>query len=85
MTDAPKSRILSELDLEPDIRQTLIRLPYRIGYWLSQSDSTGGDESDEIELQAMESLILAYGEDVCKSEFTQSVMEKTIAEYGLLN
>ena len=83
MTAIQQKTQLHELALENNLEQTLIRLPYRIGYWVSQSDQTGGNQSDDVEQQALEGVILSYGEDVCKSEFTQSVMEKTIAGYDL--
>ncbi len=72
---------LNDLSFDDEFKTKLIRLPYRIGFWLSQSDQTGGDASDELEQQALESVILSYGEDVCKSEFTQSIMEKTVRLY----
>ena len=72
---------IEDLGLEVELLEKVIRLPYRIGFWMSQSDQTGGDESDELEQAALESVILSYGEDVLKSEFTQSIMEKTVALY----
>ena len=81
MTASQYIERISELSFDEEFKKKLIRLPYRIGFWLSQSDQTGGDESDELEQEALESVILSYGEDVCKSEFTQSVMEQTVALY----
>jgi hypothetical protein len=72
---------INNLDIEESIKETLIRLPYRIGLWVSQSDNVGGNEATNKELLALEGLVISYGEDVCKSEFTHSVMEKTIAAY----
>lgn len=70
-----------ELDIPQEQKQMLVRLPYRVGLWVSKSDSTGGDDSNEQEIMALETVILTYGEDYCKSEFTQSLMEETIASY----
>ncbi len=81
MNKALDSIRIEDLTLDEDLLRKIIRLPYRIGYWMSQSDQTGGDESDELEQKALESVILSYGEDVLKSEFTQSIMEKTVALY----
>lgn len=81
MTEAKNIEHIKDLSFDEEFKKKLIRLPYRIGFWLSQSDQTGGEESDELEQQALESVILSYGEDVCKSEFTQSVMEHTVALY----
>ena len=36
-------------NLSPEDREMLISLPYRMGYWISQSDTSGGDDSDEEE------------------------------------
>ncbi|MCB9973262.1 MAG: hypothetical protein H6854_01720 [Rhodospirillales bacterium] len=74
---------ISSLTCPQPVKEALIRLPYRVGLWLSQSDQTGGDSSDEQELYALENVILSYGEDVCKSEFTQSVMEQTVKGYEI--
>ena len=57
---------------------SLIRLPYRVGLWVSESDDTGGDEADEKELIVLQSLIMAYAQDFCKSEFVQGLMEETV-------
>ena len=81
MTSEANIQNIDDLSLDEETKTKLIRLPYRIGFWLSQSDQTGGDESDDLEHEALESVILSYGEDVCKSEFTQSVMERTVQEY----
>jgi hypothetical protein len=72
---------LENIHLSDQHRKDLIRLPYRVGLWVSQSDKTGGDDSDESEMNALETVILSYGEDYCKSEFTQNVMQQTVAEY----
>ncbi len=81
MTMNVSTQRIDELSLNAELQEQLIRLPYRIGLWLSQSDQTGGSESNILEQNALESVILSYGEDVCKSEFTQSVMEKTVLGY----
>lgn len=58
--------------------RTLIALPYRIGYFISASDKTGGSESEDRELQALENLFTFYVEDALKSEFAQQVMLATL-------
>lgn len=58
---------------------TLIRLPFRVGVWISSSDSTGGEESEARELQALETVISSYAEEYLKSEFVQKLMEKTFS------
>lgn len=64
--------------LEEEEKELLIKMPYRVGYWVSQSDTTGGDESDEKELQALATIVRGYSEDFCKSEFVQRIMELTV-------
>lgn len=58
--------------------ELLVKMPYRVGYWMSQSDTTGGDESEESELQALATIVRGYSEDFCKSELVQRIMELTV-------
>ena len=60
-------------------RQLLIKLPYRAGLWISASDTTGGDESDEAEKQALASIVRGFTEDFLKSEFVEAVMRESAA------
>ena len=62
-----------------DQRELLISLPYRAGLWMSESDESGGDESQEAELITLESLIIGYAEDFLKSEFVEELMRQTLA------
>lgn len=57
----------------------LIQLPYRAGLWISASDTTGGDESDEAERQALANIVRGFTEDFLKSEFVEEVMRETVA------
>jgi len=66
-------------DIPPREQEILVRLPYRVGMWISMSDDGGGDDADEQEQQALEVLITAYVQDFCKSEFVQMIMEQTVA------
>ncbi len=68
--------------LEQEEVDMLIKMPYRIGYWVSQSDTTGGDESEESELAALATIVRGYSEDFCKSEFVQRIMELTVENKG---
>jgi hypothetical protein len=61
-----------------DIRRLLVRLPYRVGYYISSSDKTGGEESSAKEIEALENLVTFYVEDTLKSEFAQEVMIETL-------
>ncbi len=64
--------------LTPAEKKLLTPLPYRVGYWISQSDQTGGEKSDRAELATLEALITSYAQDMCKCEFMQRLMEDTI-------
>lgn len=59
-------------------KRLLVSLPYRVGFWISQADDRGGEESDKLEIVTLESLITSYAQDMCKSEFMQSLMEETV-------
>ncbi len=61
-------------------KEMIIRLPYRVGLWVSESDDIGGEESDLRELQTLKIVLISYVEDFCKSEFVQRVMEQTVAQ-----
>ncbi len=65
--------------LEEEEIDLLVKMPYRVGYWVSQSDTTGGNESEEQELQALAAIVRGYSEDFCKSELVQRIMEMTVA------
>lgn len=57
-----------------DVKDILISLPYRVGQFISESDQTGGDESDDVEQKALENIVTFYAEDTVKGEFPQEVM-----------
>jgi len=64
--------------LSPDIRELLIRIPYRVGLYISESDQTGGVESTDVERLALENIVTFYVEDTVKSEFSHQVMNETL-------
>ena len=68
--------ILEKLSKEQ--QRVLIALPYRAGRWVSESDSSGGDEADQAEMAALESIVTSYAEDFCKSEFVEELMRQTV-------
>lgn len=61
-------------------QELLVRLPYRVGVWISESDDVGGADADAQEIQVLQALIVAYVQDFCKTEFVQVVMEETVAQ-----
>lgn len=62
-----------------DQRALIVSLPYRTGLWVSESDDSGGAESSEAEMRALESIITGYSEDFLKSEFVEEVMRAALA------
>lgn len=65
-------------ELTDDEKLMLVKLPYRVGLFISESDSTGGDEADEAEKIVLESIIRSMAEDFCKCELVQRVMQQTV-------
>lgn len=63
----------------PEQQQLLVRLPYRVGAFISNADSTGGMEADVQEKLALRTLLTAYVQDTLKSPQIQVLMEATIA------
>ncbi|MES2728623.1 MAG: hypothetical protein V4621_00810 [Pseudomonadota bacterium] len=66
--------------LPPDDQRLLVRLPYRVGLFLSAADTTGGLVADMEERQALRVLLTAYVQDTLKSQQIQILMEETIAQ-----
>lgn len=64
--------------LTKDQRDLLVALPYRIGLYVSQSDDTGGDESDEAERQSLDAIITGYSQEVFGAETAQYVIGETV-------
>ncbi|MGN7438654.1 MAG: hypothetical protein ACTHOO_08430 [Alcanivorax sp.] len=64
--------------LMPDQRNLLVSLPYRVGLYISQSDQSGGDESDQAEMDALSSIIIAYSQEVFGAETVQYVVGETV-------
>lgn len=64
--------------LPADIQDLVVRLPFRVGLYISESDQTGGDESAEAERKALENIVTFYVEDTVKSEFAHEVMLQTL-------
>lgn len=59
-------------------RKLLVSLPYRVGLYISQSDQSGGGESDEAEMRALDSIITAYSQEVFGAETVQYVIGETV-------
>ncbi len=63
-------------------REAIVSLPYRVGLWVSESDKTGGEDSENKEMRALASILNGYTEDVFGSEVVQFVMSETLARKG---
>lgn len=65
-------------DLPAEQRELLVSLPYRVGLMVSQSDTSGGEESDEKELQALSNILNGYAQEVFGSETVQYIISETV-------
>lgn len=65
--------------LSPQHRDLIVKLPYRVGYWVSESDATGGDEASDKELQALHNILDGFSYQVFGSELLQHIMAATLA------
>lgn len=52
----------------------LVSMPYRVGLYLSYSDTTGGWEAQEAEWVSLAAILREFSEDFCKTEFSQRVL-----------
>lgn len=68
--------ILEKLTI--DEKDLITRLPYRVGLWVSQSDDTGGEQSDAAEMTALANIIHGFTESVFGSEDVQYIMAETL-------
>ena len=59
-------------------RDLIVALPYRAGFWISQSDQEGGDTSEMQELQALHNIIQGFSSQVFGSELVQHIMSETV-------
>ncbi len=66
--------------LSPEHRDVIVHLPYRIGLWVSHSDTSGGDEAEEREKQVLSNILHGFAEDVFGSETVQHIMSATIRQ-----
>lgn len=64
--------------LSIDHRETIISLPYRVGFLVSQSDQTGGQAAHEQELETLANILDGFTQQVFGSELLQHVMAGTM-------
>lgn len=65
-------------DLVDEQRSLLMRLPYRVGLFVSQSDDTGGEQSDEQELVALSNILTGYAGEIFVCETVQYIISETM-------
>ena len=63
-----------------DDQVILVSLPYRVGLYLSFSDTSGGFEAQEAEMQSLSNILREFAEDFCKSEFSQKVLMESLRQ-----
>lgn len=59
-------------------KQLVTALPFRVGLYVSKADATGGDEADQQERRALETIIDGFAESVLGSEPIQYIMTETM-------
>ncbi|HCQ70717.1 MAG: hypothetical protein CL570_00210 [Alphaproteobacteria bacterium] len=64
--------------LNIDEKRLIVQLPYRVGLYVSESDKSGGDESDEQEAQVLSNIIRGFAEDVMGAESIQHIISTTL-------
>lgn len=67
-------------DFTPEERLMIISLPYRAGLWVSTSDSVGGHDADQKELDALERTIAGIVQGMFESAFVHEVMAECFLE-----
>ena len=67
---------LEEFSQEDRLR--LIALPYRVGLWVSTSDSAGGHDADQQEIDALEITITRIAQGMFESAFVHEIIAETV-------
>ncbi len=71
--------------LTPEQRDIVVKLPYRAGLFISESDNSGGDSANDDERRTLENIIYGFADGVFGSELIQYIMSEIInrrAEWG---
>ena len=64
-------------EFSQDDRVRLVTLPYRVGLWVSTSDSAGGHAADQQEVDALEVTITRIAQGLFESAFVHEVIAET--------
>ncbi len=59
-------------------KRLIVQLPYRVGLYISESDQSGGDESDAEETQVLSNIIHGFAHDVMGAESIQHIISTTL-------
>lgn len=70
--------VIAQLSKQDEL--ILMSLPYRVGLYVSFSDTSGGFEAQEQEMQTLSNILREFAEDFCKSEFTQKVLMESLKQ-----
>lgn len=65
--------------MSPEDQELIVSLPYRVGVWLSYADDEGGDDDDELEMEALENTLKSIAGNHTKSAFVSEVINETLA------
>ncbi len=70
---------MSQLDsFTPEDRELLISLFYRVGVFVSYAEDEDGEQDDELEMKALERILLAIAKYEKKSEFAMNMAREAI-------
>lgn len=61
-----------------DQKRLIVRLPYRVGLYVSEADTSGGDHSDAEEKQTLSNIIHGFAQDVMGAESIQHIISTTL-------
>ncbi len=64
--------------LTDDQKKIIVSLPYRVGLWVSKSDTSGGKEAQQRELDALSGIIHGFAEQVFGAEEIQYIISETL-------
>lgn len=64
-------------------QKLLVSLPYKVGAWISQSDDVGGDQDDEMEMQALHDVISGLSKLHEDMPFVHKIAAHTLASREL--
>lgn len=64
--------------LNIDEKRLIVQLPYRVGLYVSESDQSGGEDSDAQEAQVLANIIRGFAEEIMGAESIQHIISTTL-------